>query len=387
MPATVLRAICSGEGRKLRMKVFVSSVIVGLEAERDAAAEAIRTLGFEVLRTEDYPATSTTPQRACLAGVRDVDAVVLLMGDRYGEVQDSGLSATHEEFHEARERCPVLVFVKAPINPEPAQRNFLEEVQSWASGFYSSTFTSVGELRTRIIQALHDLDVSLARGGPDESEGLDRARALVPEPLGMGSDLLMLVVVASPRQAVLRPAELEDPQLHDELVRQALTGPYGLLDIEQGTHPHLRGSALEVEQDDRRHTVRLSEDGTIMIGQPASVDRDHRTATIPSLVEEDINDRLERAIRFAATVMDRIDSRGRITHVVLLATIVGAGWMGWRSRAEYERSHGGGQMGSGGERVVAELTPAMRPRAALMQQSAALARDLTIHLRREVAGS
>jgi hypothetical protein len=52
------------------MKIFLSSVIRGLEAYRDAAARAARALRHEVKRAEDFAASSATPQQACLAGVR-----------------------------------------------------------------------------------------------------------------------------------------------------------------------------------------------------------------------------------------------------------------------------------------------------------------------------
>ena len=95
------------------MQVFISSVISGMEPYRNAAARAVRTLGHEPRMAEDYGASPDTPQRACLAGVRDADVVVLLLGARYGHPQESGLSATHEEYREAKERRPVLAFVNA----------------------------------------------------------------------------------------------------------------------------------------------------------------------------------------------------------------------------------------------------------------------------------
>ena len=83
------------------MKVFVSSLIGGYESYRDAVVEAAEMLGHTVLRAEDLGATPASPQQACLGLVRDSDVVVLLIGEHYGAVQPSGLSATHEEYREA----------------------------------------------------------------------------------------------------------------------------------------------------------------------------------------------------------------------------------------------------------------------------------------------
>src|SRR5438309_6616909 len=104
------------------MKVFISSVIRGLEPHRDAASRAARALRHEVKLAEDFAASSATPQQACLAGVRWAEVVILILGARYGEPQTSGLAPTHEEYREARERCPVLIFVERDAKFEPAQR-------------------------------------------------------------------------------------------------------------------------------------------------------------------------------------------------------------------------------------------------------------------------
>src|SRR4051795_9765289 len=97
------------------MKCFISSLISGMQPFRDAAAGGIAVFGHQPTRAEDFGASPDSPQTMCLAGVRDADAVVLLLGARYGDLQSSDLSATQEEYREARERCPVLVFVQKGV--------------------------------------------------------------------------------------------------------------------------------------------------------------------------------------------------------------------------------------------------------------------------------
>jgi hypothetical protein len=145
------------------VRVFVSSLISGYEPYRVAAAEAVETLGHQVVRAEDFPASPGTPQQACLGAVRDSDLVVLLIGERYGHPQPSGLSATHEEYREARERKPVLVFVEAGVTRESAQQSFLDEVQAWATGHFRASFSSAAELKAVVLRGLHDQDAD--RGG------------------------------------------------------------------------------------------------------------------------------------------------------------------------------------------------------------------------------
>jgi len=103
------------------MKVFISSAIRGLEPCREAAARAAAALRHEVKRSEDLGAAAETPQQACLAGVRWADVVILLLGAGYGERQPSELSATHEEYREAKSRCPVLAFVQHGAELEASQ--------------------------------------------------------------------------------------------------------------------------------------------------------------------------------------------------------------------------------------------------------------------------
>ena len=103
------------------MKVFISSVIGGMEGYRDAAERRVRAIGHEPRRAEDYGASPDTPQRRRLEGVRDADVMVLLLEERYGRPQESGLSPTHEEYEEAKERKPVLTFVQCGVQREGGQ--------------------------------------------------------------------------------------------------------------------------------------------------------------------------------------------------------------------------------------------------------------------------
>ncbi len=127
--------------------MFISSPIHGLEPFRDAAARAAAALRHEVKRSEDFGAAADTPQQARLAGVRWADAVLLLLGARYGERQPSGLSATHEEYREAKSRCPMLAFVQREVEREAVQQEFIDEVRGWAGGVLTGDFASPEELQ------------------------------------------------------------------------------------------------------------------------------------------------------------------------------------------------------------------------------------------------
>lgn len=123
------------------MNVFVSSLISGFEPFRDAARSAVVTLRLEPVMAEDFGSQPNSPQIACLQGVRAADLVVLILGERYGSPQgSSGISPTHEEYLEARDKKQILVFVQEGVTREPQQARFVDEVQAWRTGFFRGGF-------------------------------------------------------------------------------------------------------------------------------------------------------------------------------------------------------------------------------------------------------
>ncbi len=142
------------------MKVFISSVISGFEIYRDASVRSARALGHEVRRSKDFSASPVTRQQACLTGVRWADVTVVLLGPTYGTPQRSGLSATHEEYREARGSHPVLVFVQQGVTREPQQDGFVTEVRDWSSGHVAPGFRTPEELGDAVTRALHDFELA-----------------------------------------------------------------------------------------------------------------------------------------------------------------------------------------------------------------------------------
>lgn len=363
------------------MKVFIGSVIAGYEHFRAVVAAAVETLGHSLLRSEDFPASSGTAQQACLAAVRESDLVVLLLGERYGAPQMSGLSATHEEYREARDRKPVLVFVEAGITPEPLQEAFIGEVRAWATGSVTGSFSTPEELSSRVIRALHDHELATSSGVIDESEMLDRAKALLPEQRGIAaSSQLALAIAGGPHQQVLRPAELENPELARDLQREALFGDQSVLDASEGIEVSIDGTILVLKQ--RAGFVAVDQAGSMCIGQPAHQAPNRQGMELAALIEEDVTEALARAILFCGWLLDRIDPVHRLTDVVIAAHLSGAGYMPWRTRAQHAASPTSGQMGLGGDDTTVALTPARRHRQALTQDVDRIAGDLTVLLRR-----
>lgn len=367
------------------MKIFISSVIRGLEPFREAVARAARTLQHEVKRAEDSGASPDSPQRLCLAGVREADAVVLILGAAYGDPQGAEqLSPTHEEYREARDRGDVLVFIQDGVAREHRQQEFVSEVQAWSRGHYTANFSLPAELQEAVTRALHELELSRKTGDVNESEVLERARTLVPNDRSFSSSSasLCVVVTGAPRQQVLRPAELEAPDLTDALLQAALFGGDRFFDRREGSESEIERHQLVIRQD--HASLLLTQLGDIRVIQPTQREVERRSY-LPVLVEEEVREGIARALRFAAWLLDHVDPKRRLAWVAPTVALTGAGHLGWLTRAQFDARPNSVSMGMGrGESTVATLTPAARPRPALGPQATVMAQDLTVLLRREM---
>lgn len=358
------------------MKIFISSVITGFEAFRDAAAASIKALGYEVIRAEDFPASTKSPQVACLAGVREADLVLLVMGERYGYPQPSGRSATHEEYLEAKGRKPLLVFVHEGVTMEPEQRALRREVEAWQGGSLWKAFVTPDDLRVRVTEAVHKHAVGLARRPLDEAELARRAEELLPR-ADRGQASLVLVTVWGPKQQVLRPKQLDDASFSKALHREARFGEYAVLDELAEAQVAVKGDTLVISQRDR--SFRLDELGSMVVAQPALGGGDHG---LRWLVEEDLADRVERSLRFVARVLGTVDATERLTHAAVACALVGAGHAGWKTREEYQRQPNSGTIGMAENRIVAALRPPVRTREEVHHDPRSIADDLVHLLRR-----
>ena len=165
------------DGYPRSLKVFVSSVERGYEQYRTAAREAIEALAYvPVLMESTHPSAPRPSREECLREVEDSDAVVLLLGERYGEPQASDKSPTHEEWEHARSvGTPVLVFVEDVDDRDARQQDFLTEIGSWETGIFWSSYRAPMELMAKVVRALTALAAGMT---PTPTE--DVARGLPP---------------------------------------------------------------------------------------------------------------------------------------------------------------------------------------------------------------
>ncbi len=310
---------------------------------------------------------------------------ILLLGERYGAVQASGLSATHEEYLEARGRQPVLAFVQEQVDYEAAQVKFMAEVQGWETGHLTVGFRTRDELRSAVTKALNDHAVSTASASVDEQELLALADAGVDDPSVSkffgGKPEIVLSLAAGPRQEVLRPSQLEDEAFARELLQETLSRTHSLFAVDGGVSTKLRGDWLVVSQE--RASVELNSAGDIVIRQ-AAVAADRGFFEVSALIEEEVCRSLARALNFSASVLNRIDSVKRLSQVAAVAALTEVRSLAWRTRQEHRRRPNWASIELSKDRASVHLNPAVRNRAEFSRRANELAHDLMVLLRREV---
>jgi len=370
------------------MRIFISSLISGFEANRTAARRAVTTLRHDPIMAEDFGAQPHSPQAACLQGLRGSDMVVLILGEHYGFVPPgSSLSATHQEYREARDTKPVLAFVEQGISPGPEQAGFISEVEAWEGGLFRGGFLKADDLQEAVTRALHDVTLANAIAPVDEQEMTVRALAMFePENRNyMTSAMLELVVVGGPRQRILRPSELEAPNLAEKLEQSALYGGSRLFDRTLGTASELDGPDLVIRQE-RSAAIRVTEQGSVSLRVPLDEPRTGGRGFDPMntmvIIEEEVQQRLGTALDYAADVIDHVDRTQRLMQLVVAARLSGVEYRGWRTRAQHASNSNSVQIGHSGTRERPPIILSVR-RAALGLERSTLVDDILVPLRRQ----
>jgi hypothetical protein len=221
-----------------------------------------------------WPRTSARsrapPKIACLDGLRQSAAVILIVGAGYGDRQRSGLSATHEEYREARETRPVFAFIQQGAVKEPEQEAFLAEVQAWDTGIFRESFSTPEELRGKVVRALHSWELTLAVP-LDPAELLARAVANIPQDKygnRVRTPTLLISVAAGPSQGILRPSDLEARPLRDDILKAAMFD-HPIFDTAAGSKAGLAGHALVVGQEGGA-SVQVDAQGDLVIEHRAA---------------------------------------------------------------------------------------------------------------------
>lgn len=239
------------------MRVFISSVRRGLEAERDSLPGLIMALGHEPRRFEDFGARPVPSREACLRGVKDSDVYLLLLGPNYGHVfPETGQSATHDEWVAAvTEGMPQLVFRKVGVEYEPKQEEFAQLVGDYGHGAFYSEFDNAVDLQAKVAQALRSLEASppVLTFSPLDSPVDIEWREGRDVPVGaFGPQTWLELHATTPTPNRRSSRELRE--LPDQLVSWLRNA--GVVPNTAGVQPTLERDALVIELDDPDHGAR-----------------------------------------------------------------------------------------------------------------------------------
>ncbi len=233
-----------------RPRVFLSSIMEGYAAFRDAAAEGIGRAGCEVVRAEAFPAAGASPRTACLDGVRSADAVVFLLGERYGFVAASGSSATEEEYEEARRsHRRILVFVEDVPAREPRQEAFVRKVADYVAGHWRKTFRSANALPALVEHAVSEAGPTVSMTGDPGSARVEAALRRAPES-AQGVAWLHTVWATAREEDVVDPLLFGETDFERRVHRLAHETDPPLFRYDQAKRTTAGGSSLRIEQGD-----------------------------------------------------------------------------------------------------------------------------------------
>lgn len=318
------------------MKVFISSVIHGYGHYRDGVAEIIKGLGYESIRSEDFSAQPHTPQQACLQAVRESDVMVLLLGEKYGTEQTSGLSATHEEFEEAkRGGKPVLVFVESKTCFDQKQEQLIDKIKRWDSGQTLKNFSNLADLKCKVMRSLHKLILDISSPSVDSTSLKERAEYLIDGDFNNREPWLSFSLVGNLKNQIIRPAMLGNSDFWQRIDQYAKKEEYPVLEGNKETKISIEKEWLILQQISAN--IHLCQDGEIVIQKYLMKNHNYRDS-LPVIIKERVSEHISGILHFCANTLDEIDTGNNISWISVAIRITGNKNTPLRTEAEHKEN-------------------------------------------------
>ncbi len=321
----------------VRPRVFVSSVVDGFNAQREAARNAIEAAGAEpVLVNEDFPSLAVSSRNACLDAIDSCDGVVLVVGERGGWVTPSGRLVVEEEYHHARSRgFPVLVFLENADRDEVAAR-FVAELSHYVDGQFRTVYRSLPELAQFVERGVRELMQALELPMAD----LTRIQSIAEqEPAISGEASVRLVVAPERDEEVVDPIRIQSKDFRDLIYRVGHDPCVALLNYERPKALAIEGGSIVVTQTDEGRRVETVDEVVLKVGEAGTVvvdtnvtgwvNRDTESYGMLDshvIAYEDVMARLEQSVRFVAAVFDEVDPYKRHVRFAYQVTIMNVGF-------------------------------------------------------------
>lgn len=148
---------------------FISSTYRDLINERDKTIDTIDNLdSSKAIAMERISSNPNPPKEVCLAHLRNCNAVILILGDKYGSIDpEEKISVTQIEYNEARSlHLPVFVFRKVNSDeewiPDEKNANTKKKLENFKklldAEHYRVTFQTSEELGRKIAIAIYNFE-------------------------------------------------------------------------------------------------------------------------------------------------------------------------------------------------------------------------------------
>lgn len=323
----------------MKPRIFISSIMPAeFRPLRDAAHRAITRGGYEAVRAENHPASPISPHTACLDMVASADGVVLILGPKYGNVTETGHSATEDEYREAvRLKKRVFVFLQTDAGEfESQQKQFVTSITGYIGDNWRKTFSTLVELEKLVLQSLRE-DVGLTMAPDAQQLATDRIGNTLGQSVPKNNNgVVWLQNVWSPMrdEDVIRATELVKPQFEDMVFDLGLQGDNRLFSYTTAKKPDANSTRLRIEQlgsegartGNDLVTVDFFRTGTLSV--MANVTRMHEQDRLNLMGSvgyyidpDDVRVRLTQAWDFAAKLWQRLDEFGRYNDMLYNAAI------------------------------------------------------------------
>jgi len=170
-----------------RYQIFVSSTFRDLQEERQAVLNAILKLNQFPAGMEIFPATNDPAWELIKKVINDSDYYILIIGGKYGSMDETGISYTEKEYDFAEsQNIPVLAFIhsepesiavgKSEMNSELREKlnSFKEKVSKHHCNFWRT----LEELKENVLTSLSQSIVMNPQTGWVKAGGIDNTELL-----------------------------------------------------------------------------------------------------------------------------------------------------------------------------------------------------------------
>lgn len=202
-------------------KVFISSTYEDMIPYRNAASEAITSIEHLPIGMEHFVSSPEKPLDASLADVRRCNLYVLLVGMRYGTIDEkTGKSYTELEYEEAlRNNIPVLAFLidenECPVLPKYCDTGEKAEIlktfkKRLNEAHVTARFKSSNDLKQLIIRAIE----AQVKGAVENEKNAEKLSQ--PDKYLEGAQVF--------KKFILLPERYKNEEV---ILRIRIDGPYG----------------------------------------------------------------------------------------------------------------------------------------------------------------